>query len=204
MVTAATVMVMVVVVMVTAATVVIMVVVVMVTAAAIVSVVMVVMMGAGGIGIEVQTAGKEQLYSLVRVAGNTAEDSDVRVLQSEPGTGTDAAADQHINSQLLQQTCQSAMAAAVGIHYLRGKNLALFGFVNFERGGVTEMLEHIACFVSDCDLHIKDSFCLIYNAIISPFWQTVNTVPVDSVCRRLPRICFIWVYCACPVQWPVK
>ena len=119
--------------------------------------VVMVVMAAAGVGIVVQGAAEEQFHSLVRVTGYASVNGNAGFHQSIAGTAADAAADQHVDALLTQQTGQSTVAAAIGVQNLGGNNLALSHFIDLELGGVAEVLEDVAVFISNCDFH-KNAF----------------------------------------------
>ena len=105
------------------------------------------------IGIVAKITGQVIFYSCVCVAPNTAVELDTSLLEGHLGAAADTAADQHICIQTGQNTGQSAVAAAAGIHNLGRNNSAVFHFVYLELLGVTEVLEDQTVSVSDCDSH---------------------------------------------------
>ena len=70
------------------------------------------------IGIVQQVACNQCLHSCISTAGNTTEELDAGCCQCHLGTAADTAADQNICLDRRQDTCQSTVAAAVGIHHL--------------------------------------------------------------------------------------
>ena len=115
--------------------------------------VVMVVMAAAGVGIVVQGAAEEQLHSLVCIAGNTAVNGNARIVQCGTGAAAQTAADQNFDALLIQKTCQSAVAAAVGVQNLRGQDLAVFHFVDLELSRVTKVLVDAAVFISNCDFY---------------------------------------------------
>ena len=91
----------------------------------------------------------------IRITHAAAVEGDACLLQSHPCAAADAAADQNIHIQRLQQAGQSAVAAAVGVHHFRRNDGTVFHFVNFELLGVTEVLEDHTVGISDCDFHSR-------------------------------------------------
>ena len=108
---------------------------------------------AADIGIVIQIAGQKCFHSIICVTGNAAIEFDAGLSQSHLCAAADAAADQNINTAAKQEACQSAVAAAVGIHDLGGNDVAIFDVVNLELLGVTEMLENQLVCVSNCNFH---------------------------------------------------
>ena len=85
---------------------------------AIVTLSMVFMMAALDIGIVIQSPCQEGCHRSVRKALYAAVDYDARLSQRHLGTAADAAADQHLHIQIMEQGCQRTVAAAVGAHHL--------------------------------------------------------------------------------------
>ena len=88
-----------------------------------------VMVIAPDIGIIGQLAGQQRFHSRVCIAGNSAVELDLRGIQGHPGAGANAAADQDLCAQGVQDSGQGAMAAADDIHDPGGNDLALLDFV---------------------------------------------------------------------------
>ena len=110
------------------------------------------------IGIEFQLALHQRLGCRIRIAGYTAIELDTRCCQRSLGTAADAAADQHLCIQGSQNTGQSAVAAAAGIHNGGRHNFPVLHIVNLELFGVAEMLEDFTVCVSYRDSHNMISF----------------------------------------------
>ena len=125
---------------------------------------------AADIGIIIQIAGQECFHSIVSVTGNAALELDASLSQSHLCAAADAATNQDINTAAEQETCQSAVAAAVGIHDLGGDDGAVFYVVDLKLLGVSDMLEDQFVCVSNCDFHgIKNSFEFVVTSIIATF-----------------------------------
>ena len=92
-------------------------------------------------GIKVQHPGQQGAHRLVRAAADAAIQLDTRLSQGRLCTAADPAADQDIRVQRAENACQSAVAAAVGVHYLRGEDLSVLRIVDLELPGMAEMLE---------------------------------------------------------------
>ena len=116
------------------------------------------MMVAGGIGIKFQIACQQSLHCFVRISADTAVNGDIRFAQSNSCTAANTAADQRIDSQVFQQTCQCAVTAAVGIYHLGRYNLSVSNVINFKAGCVAKVLEHISIFIGNCNFHKNISF----------------------------------------------
>ena len=121
-----------------------------------------VMMVAGGALRADQSARQQLRHPLVRVAGAAGVQPDARFRQRHLGAAADAAADQGIHLVCLQEARQGPVAAAVGVHHLGGDDRAVLHVIELELCRVTEVLEHLAVFIGDCDFHDDASF---------PFWE---------------------------------
>ena len=126
-----------------------------VIAAAMTLAVVMIMMVATDIGIEIQSVCQEQSNRFVSIAADTAVELDAGLTQCHLSAAADTAANHHIHLQHMQKACQSAVAAAVCVNDLSIHDLAVFCFVHLELRGVTEVLENIAVFISNCDTHRK-------------------------------------------------
>ena len=104
-------------------------------------------------GIEIQLSFQECFHSSVRIAGNTAIQLNVSRCQGHLGAAANAAADQNLRVQRVQNTCQRAVAAAVGIHHLGRNDLALSHIIDFELLGVAKVLEDLTIVISYRDSH---------------------------------------------------
>ena len=90
----------------------------------------------------------------VSVAFDTAENFDAGLCERHLCAAADAAADQCINTESCEHTCESAVTAAERINNFRENDLAVFCGVELELFGVAEMLEDLAVFVCYCDFHM--------------------------------------------------
>lgn len=142
------------------------------TAVTIMPMFMVMVMAAGRMGIETQTAGQISCHGFVRVTGYAAENLDIRILQSKPCAGTNAAADQNIHAQAFQKTGQRTVAAAIGLHHPGGYDVAFLRLIKLKSGSMTKVLEHAARFIGNRDFHKTISFCFFL--IIPGFLPCVN------------------------------
>ena len=125
---------------------------------------------AADIGVIVQVACQECFHSVIGIAGNAAVELDACLSQSHLCAAANTAADQNVNAAAEQETCQSAMAGAVGIHDLGGDDGAVFNVVNLELLGVAEVLVNQFVCVSNYDFHgVKNSFFFVVKSIIVSF-----------------------------------
>lgn len=125
----------------------------MVTAGVSFAMMIVVMMVAPYVGIISQLTLEQGFNSGIGTAGYATKKLHTGSCQRHLGAAADSAADQHIGFQGSQNTRQSTVAAAVGIHDLRGQDLAVLNIVDLELLGVTKVLKDISIFISDCDSH---------------------------------------------------
>ena len=114
----------------------------------------VVVMVAVGAGVD-QFAPQIGLHGLVRASGCACADLDAGFFQGRLSARAEAAADQHVDGFVRQQARQRFMAAAVGTHHLGGQHFAVFHVVDLELFRMSEVLEHFAVFVSNCNFHEK-------------------------------------------------
>ena len=105
------------------------------------------------IGVEAEGACQQVCNRCIGITAAATVQSNACLSQGHLCTTANTAADQHICFEIIQQTCQCAVAAAIGIHYLRGDDRAVFHFIDFELLGVTEVLEDLTVSVSNCDFH---------------------------------------------------
>lgn len=111
------------------------------------------MMAALDIRVVLQRTRQERLYDSICVALHTAQQTDIRFCECGLRTAANAAADQRIHALRRKKACKRAMTAAVGVHNLRRKDFPILGFIYFELGGMTKMLEYLTVLISDCDFH---------------------------------------------------
>ena len=122
--------------------------------AAAVAFAVVVVVVAADIGIVIQFAGDQGLGCRVGAAADTAIELDARLGQSHLGAAADAAADQNVRVEGIQNPCQGAVTAAHGVHNFRRYDLAVLNIINLKLLGMAEVLEDVAVFVSNCDSHM--------------------------------------------------
>ena len=116
--------------------------------------VFVAVMIANGIGIEMKSSCQERSYLSIRISGCTGVKSDACLCQGISCSAADAAADQNLNAMGCKEACKCTVAAAVGIHYLAGEDLSVLRLINLKLFGVSEMLENLSVFVSNCNFHV--------------------------------------------------
>lgn len=105
-----------------------------------------------------QMALCQSLRCLIGIALNSGIQLDASICQSHLSAHPDASADQSIHLCRLQESCQCAMAAAVGINNLLMDNLSILCIIELELCRMAEMLEDFSVFISDCDSHCAASF----------------------------------------------
>ena len=126
-------------------------------AAAVAFLMMVAVMIALNIGVEIQLSFQEGPDSGIRIAGHAAVQLDSGRCQRHLGTAADAAADQNFCLQSSQETGQSAMAAAVGVHHLGRNNSTILYIIDLKLLGVTKVLKDLSVRISNCNSHILSS-----------------------------------------------
>ncbi len=117
--------------------------------AALMAFAVVVTVGAGAL----ELAAQVLLNDLVGVAGLTCTQVDAGGSQSVDCTAADTAADEDIDAFAGKEAGERAVALTVGADDFGGDDFAVFDFVDFEVFTVTEVLEHFAVVVGDCDSH---------------------------------------------------
>lgn len=116
------------------------------------------MMGAPGIRIIIKIAIEERLHSRIGSAVYSRIQFDACLIEGHPGTAANTSADEHIHLQSRQETCQSSVAVARGIHHFLFDNLSVFHIINLHLTGMSKMLVHISILVSYCNSHDMRSF----------------------------------------------
>ena len=106
-----------------------------------------------GIRVIDQTTCQIICYYVVRIAGNAAKQLDACLSQCGLRTGTDAAAENDVDSMLEQEADQCAVALPVGGNDLTAEDAAVFDFIELELRGMAEVLKHLPVFVRNCDFH---------------------------------------------------
>ena len=94
----------------------------------------------------------------IRGARHAAVERDACLGKSCLCAHADATADQRVCLGSLQKACQRAVPGAVGGNDLRGYDLPVRDVIELELLRVSEMLEDLTVFVSDCDSFHDDSF----------------------------------------------
>ena len=113
---------------------------------------------AADVGIVGQLSGEECFHSRICRAGNAAEELNTGCSEGHLGTAADAAANQRVRIQCRQNTSQSAVAAAHGVHHFGSDDLTVHHIIDLKLLGMTEVLENVSVFISNCDSHIIISF----------------------------------------------
>ena len=100
-----------------------------------------------------QSACQIGLHLRVRISAGSAEQLNPGVGQGISRAASDATADQHVHTVLLQKSRQRAVAAAGGIHHPGGGYPAVFHLVKLKLLCVSEMLEHFSVIIRHCNNH---------------------------------------------------
>ena len=98
---------------------------------------------------------------LIGVAGAAGVEPDPGFRQGHLGAGADTAADQAVYLLICQEAGQRTMAAAVGVHDLRGDHLASLYIIELELLCMAEMLKNRSVLISHCNFHVHASFLLL-------------------------------------------
>jgi hypothetical protein len=129
-----------------------------VVAAGVAFAVMVVVVVAPDIGIEFQSSGKQGLHRGICVTGHAAEQPDAGLRQCHLCAAANAAANQNIHIQHIQNAGQSAVAAAAGVHHRSGNDLVIRHLVDLELLGVAKVLENLPVLISNRNFHKNSPF----------------------------------------------
>ena len=105
--------------------------------------------------------GQQFGYPLIGVTGAAGVEPDPGFRQGHLGAGADAAADQAVYLLICQEAGQRTMAAAVGVHDLRGDHLASRYIIELELLRMAEMLKNRSVLISHCNFHVHVSFLLL-------------------------------------------
>lgn len=105
---------------------------------------------AGGIGVKGQAAGGQLFCCSQGIAGDAGIELNAGLGQSHPGAGADAAADELLHAETMQEASQGAMAAAQHRYHFRADHLAVFSFCHQELAAVSEMSEYLSVFIGYC------------------------------------------------------
>ena len=100
------------------------------------------------IGIVIQLAGDKSQNCRVCAAADTAVELDASLGQSHLGAAANAAADQHVCMEGVQDTCQGAVTAAHGVHNFGRYDLAVKDLIDLKLTRVAKVLEDVAVFIS--------------------------------------------------------
>ena len=100
-----------------------------------------------------QSPGKKSLDGLVGIARNSGVHSDPVVGEGVDGTHPDASAHKRVDGLVGKQAGKSPMSLSVGRDNLAVDDLPVLDRIDLERLGVSEVLEHEAIIICDCDSH---------------------------------------------------
>ena len=120
--------------------------------------VLMVMVVTVNIGIVAQTSVEQCAHRRVSVPADTAVELDARLGQCCLRTAADASADQSVYTVLHQESCQCAVAAAVGVNDFRMSDFTVRSFIQFELFGMAEMLKDLTVFIGNCNFYNGISF----------------------------------------------
>lgn len=112
-------------------------------------------------GVVVQIACQQSLYSCVCAAAYATIQLNACSSQRHLRPAADTAANQNVCLQRGQNTCQSTMTLAVGIHNLGRNNFAVLHIINLKLLSMSEMLKNLAVFIGYCNSHDIFSLFLV-------------------------------------------
>ena len=143
------------------------------------AVVVLVVMAALHVRVKLQLAGNERLSSCIGRAGDASEKLYAGLREGDAGSHADTAADEHIGAEVVEDTGERAMAAAVGIDHLRGDDMAVLRLINLELRGTAKVLENLSVVVSDCNLHHYSPFpvCMVQLCFLQPPQPQRSSLP---------------------------
>ena len=119
---------------------------------------MVLVVIAAGIGIKGKAAFCQRLRRLIRRALHPRVQLDTDIRQRHLSPHANASADQRIHPGRLQESCQSAMSAAIGVDELLPDDLSILCVIELELGRVPKVLEDFSVLVGYRDSHCIASF----------------------------------------------
>ena len=122
------------------------------------AVMMVSMMVTMSIRVIFQCSCSKSFCGLVRQSLNTGIEFNPSISHCHLSTHTDAATDQRIYLCCLQETGQCTMSTSIRVYYLLSCDSVFLHIIQLEPLGMTEVLEDLSVFVSDCDSHCTSSF----------------------------------------------
>ena len=108
---------------------------------------------ANGVGIIDKSAAKKSGYAQICAAAGTGEQLDVGLSEGVACAAADAAADENINAEVLQEACKSAVAAADSADNFGRNDRVILNGEYLELLAVAEMLEDLAIGVGGSNFH---------------------------------------------------
>ncbi len=123
-------------------------------------VMMLTVVAAIGAGAEVQAAVQQGSYCCIGIAGYTGKQANACLSQGHLSTAANAAADQCVCIDGIQDTGQCAVTLSVGVDHFCAYHFVIFDGVYFKLFGVSEMLENLSVIVGNCNFH--SVFLLLY------------------------------------------
>ena len=106
-----------------------------------------------GIGTELKISFCKCLGGCIRRSAYSCTESDSGIGKSHLGSHSDSTADEDIGMDCVEESCQSSVAVSVGVYDLLADDFSVLDIVEFELFSVSEMLEDLPVFISDCDSH---------------------------------------------------
>jgi hypothetical protein len=114
---------------------------------------MMVVVVAPGIRIIFKGSFSKSFCGCIRRSLNACVKLDSSIRKRHLRTHANSSANQDVGLCSLQETCKSTMAASVSINDLFIDDLTLFNIVQLKLLCMTEVLEDLSIFISDCDSH---------------------------------------------------
>ena len=131
---------------------------------------------AGGVRVKVKGSLKKCFYCLISRTGDTGVELNACFGKGCARATTDAAADQGVNTVFRQKSCQSTVAASVGIHDRGVCDLLIFDGIDLKLFCVSKMLEHFSVFISYCNFHIFYLLIKIFPILSVPMTAAATAV----------------------------
>lgn len=130
---------------------------------------LVMVVGADRVGIVAESAGQKGRHIFICAAGSAGVKLNPGLGQRRTCAAADAAADENIDSMLLKETGQRAVAAAIGVNDLGGEDLGALYLIDLKLLAMPEVLKNLSVFIGDRDVHANASYFLADIRIIHRF-----------------------------------
>ena len=107
-----------------------------------------------------ESACDECIDCRICIPADSTEKTDADLSECHLRTTTDATADQCIDTELHEESCERAVTTAVRIHDDLTYDLTIRHIVNLKLCGMSEVLENLAVFIGYCNSHDDISFLI--------------------------------------------